>query len=96
MAHKKIPFYDAESDATEKPSSNNGVKLEKFVFDVFEFARDGKFVVWECLRDMHDMPHPLLSVDSAKSFYRVTKLVGDMGLVDFDFVCSSVCPILLG
>lgn len=61
MAHKKIPFYDADSDATEKPTSNNGVKLEKFVFDVFEFARDGKFVVWECLRE--DEFSPLKNAD---------------------------------
>ena len=31
-----------------RPTENNGVKLEKFVFDVFEFSE--KFVVWECHR----------------------------------------------
>ena len=56
IARKKIPFFDAESGATEKPTSNNGIKLEKFVFDVFQFARDGKFVVWECLREINSIP----------------------------------------
>ena len=28
--------------------------------------------------------------------YRVTKVVGDMGWVDFDFGCYTVFPILLG
>ena len=31
-----------------RPTENNGIKLEKFVFDVFEFSE--KFVVWECHR----------------------------------------------
>ena len=70
IARKKIPFYDAGSGATAKPESNNGIKLEKFVFDVFQFARDGKFVVWECLRDVDDVP-PCY----ASPLYRVTHQV---------------------
>ena len=28
--------------------------------------------------------------------YRVSHLVWDLGLVDCDFECSPVCPVLLG
>lgn len=37
VAHKKIPFIN---DLGEKvaPKDNNGIKLEKFVFDVFPFS----------------------------------------------------------
>ena len=28
--------------------------------------------------------------------YRVTHLLQDLGRVDFDFICSTVCPVLFG
>ena len=31
-----------------RPETPNGMKLEKFVFDVFQFAES--FVMWECVR----------------------------------------------
>eukprot|EP00931_Biecheleriopsis_adriatica_P044576 TRINITY_DN2550_c0_g1_i1.p1 TRINITY_DN2550_c0_g1~~TRINITY_DN2550_c0_g1_i1.p1 ORF type:complete len:505 (+),score=127.53 TRINITY_DN2550_c0_g1_i1:83-1516(+) len=37
LAHKKIP-YAGEDGATVKPESNNGIKLEAFVFDVFPMS----------------------------------------------------------
>jgi UDP-N-acetylglucosamine/UDP-N-acetylgalactosamine diphosphorylase len=38
IARKKIPFADPETGITTHPTSNNGVKLELFVFDVFTLA----------------------------------------------------------
>ena len=49
VAKKKIP-----SKECTKPTSPNGIKLEKFVFDVFRFSDN--FVVWECRRDEEFSP----------------------------------------
>jgi UDP-N-acetylglucosamine/UDP-N-acetylgalactosamine diphosphorylase len=38
MARKKIPFYDSETNQTITPTTNNGVKLESFIFDVFPLS----------------------------------------------------------
>jgi len=46
VAKKKIPAVSGEKVS--------GVKLEKFVFDVFQFAE--QFVVWECLRSEEFSP----------------------------------------
>ena len=48
VARKKIPFYSDADCQTVTPDSINGIKLEKFVFDVFQFSEN--FVVWECQR----------------------------------------------
>lgn len=47
-AAKKIPFWDPVLRATVKPASNNGVKLETFIFDVFPLAT--QWLVAECSR----------------------------------------------
>lgn len=47
VAKKKIPYVNEDGEKV-KPESANGIKIEKFVFDVFEFA--GKFVTWEVPR----------------------------------------------
>jgi UDP-N-acetylglucosamine/UDP-N-acetylgalactosamine diphosphorylase len=38
IARKKIPTYDEESKTTVVPVTDNGIKLESFIFDVFPFS----------------------------------------------------------
>ncbi|UJR33139.1 hypothetical protein I4U23_020596 [Adineta vaga] len=49
IAKKKIPFIGKNGKRIDKPTDVNGVKLEKFVFDVFPFSKT--FAVWEVRRD---------------------------------------------
>mmetsp|Transcript_14285 Transcript_14285/g.30504 ORF Transcript_14285/g.30504 Transcript_14285/m.30504 type:complete len:484 (+) Transcript_14285:74-1525(+) len=39
VARKKIPYYDDVAKETVKPTSNNGIKLESFIFDVFPLSK---------------------------------------------------------
>lgn len=48
VAKKKIPYVD-ENGVKIKPTTVNGIKIEKFVFDVFEFSTH--FVTWEVPRE---------------------------------------------
>ena len=39
VAKKKIPALDANGIHVSKPTEINGIKLERFVFDVFPFSK---------------------------------------------------------
>ena len=55
VAHKKIPAYDADAKEAVAPETENGVKLETFIFDVFKLAGDS-FGVFEVQREEEFAP----------------------------------------
>ena len=54
VARKKIPYYDDEAGQTVTPASNNGIKLESFIFDVFPLS--SKMAVLEVEREQEFAP----------------------------------------
>ena len=51
VARKKIPYMDTEKGQSIKPDKPNGIKLERFVFDVFPLIGLEKFACMEVKRE---------------------------------------------
>jgi len=49
IAIKKVPFVNTETGTYEIPKKENAIKMEKFVFDIFNEARS--FAIWEVKRN---------------------------------------------
>lgn len=49
LAIKKVPHISLDSGDRVNPTKPNGIKLERFIFDVFEFTDN--FVAWEVKRE---------------------------------------------
>jgi len=54
IAKKKIPSIGKDGKRIDRPIEINGIKLEKFVFDVFSYAKN--FFVWEVRREEEFSP----------------------------------------
>lgn len=97
VAKKKIPHVNELGDIV-RPEKPNGVKLEMFVFDVFEHADN--FHVWEVLRE--DEFSPLKNADGAEKDTPTTARHALYGLhrryvlgAGGKFVDDDGCPISL-
>jgi len=75
LAHKKIPCAD-ENGITVKPSSNNGIKLEAFIFDVFPMSKN--MAVLEAARQEEFAPVKNAPGDATDSPITARQMVSDL------------------
>lgn len=103
VAHKKIPEAIGEHGETTKPSSNNGIKLESFIFDVFPLSKN--MVLFEASRvdefapvknppgtdsDSPDTARTLIS-DQAKSWAVAAR--SQSGEIEYEGLCE-ISPLV--
>lgn len=99
VAKKKIPFVDS-TGTRQKPNEPNGIKMEKFIFDVFEFSEN--FICLEVARDVEFSA--LKNADSAKKDCPMTaredllrlhrKYIRESGGLVKDNVDIEISPLL--
>lgn len=76
LAHKKIEIWDAKQKQTVTPSSNNGVKLESFIFDVFPLSTH--MAIYEVTREHEFAPVKNAPGDSTDSPDTARTLISNM------------------
>jgi len=79
IARKKIPYVDLQSGEKVTPDTPNGIKLEQFVFDVFDLVPLDKFGVFEVDRKEEFSPlknGPGTKEDNAETSRRDVLLQG--------------------
>ncbi|KAF0697817.1 Aste57867_11532 [Aphanomyces stellatus] len=99
VAHKKIPYVDVTTGELVKPTTNSGIKLEAFIFDVFQYAT--AMQVFEVTRDEEFAPvknakgNPVDSPDSACEMISAAakKWIQAAG-GSFDVQTTGLCEIL--
>ena len=98
IAKKKIPFWDGEKQEIVKPTENNGMKLETFIFDVFPLSK--KMAILEVERNEEFAPvknapgSPSDSPDTARDMLSnlAKKWLRDAGVV-FYIKDDGLCEV---
>lgn len=84
VAHKKIPTLD-EAGNTVTPTANNGIKMEMFVFDVFQMTK--KIVLFAVQRETHFSPVKNKPGERGQPFVKDSP---DTARRDFSNLCISL------
>lgn len=72
-AEKKVPFVDLETGEHVAPTSNNGVKLEKFIFDAIPLCRGSIVLETDRIEEFAPIKNAT-GVDSAESCAQIQTL----------------------
>ncbi|CAP22770.2 Protein CBG01478 [Caenorhabditis briggsae] len=94
-AHKKIAFIDSNGDVI-KPEKPNGIKLEQFIFDVFELSE--RFFIWEVPRNEEFSPlknHQSVGVDCLSTCQKDLAYVNELWLNRAGAILNSTNRLFL-
>lgn len=83
LAIKKIPHIDLTIGERVKPEQPNGIKLEKFIFDVFKLT--DKFAAWEVIREDEFSPvknAPGTAKDNPETALAALRRAYKLGLIE--------------